>query len=142
MEVAGLTISIVPLVIEAAKKYHVVCELLQTYRNCTKEVFKLHAKCSTSGAIFENECLLLLSLVEDRKVLLEIIGNPNSHHATTLWHERLDRGLSQKMDEYHGGLYHRLGVPLRIIIESLEMIQKEMEGYKDELGSKPNVRVL
>lgn len=144
MSGVGVALGVLPLIIEAIKSYEKIGDLILTYRRYSKEVRKLNTELAVQKAIFQNECVLLLSqVVDNERALYEMFKEPtHGLRKRLLTDASLDQKLMQRMNGHVHDSYKQIVALLELIQQSLEQIYGETKDYEGELGddaSEPDV---
>jgi hypothetical protein len=69
IEVAGLAISVLPLLVELVKLYSAILRRAHTFRHYSKAIKSLSTQLDTQNGLFMNDIRLLLLFVEDEDVV-------------------------------------------------------------------------
>jgi transposase len=83
IEVAGLVFGILPILVEVVKSYSTVADGLHTFRHYSREVKSISLKVNVQNGIFLNHCRLLLRLVEDEKVVEDMLEDGSDRRWTS-----------------------------------------------------------
>lgn len=122
--VAGLTLSVIPLLISAFENYEITFQPFITYYRHVKEVQRFRDRLDTQRAIFSNECqLLMLALGQN---LNDILKDPN--HPS-----RRDDALSNRLKGMLGSSYKTCISTLNLINDTLDKITEETKDFRSLL---------
>jgi hypothetical protein len=92
IEVAGLVFGVLPLLIETVKAYSTLADGLHRLRHYSKEVKSIALQLNTQHVIFLNHCRLLLRIVENERVVEEMLEDQTDQRWTS-------KTLNDKMNE-------------------------------------------
>jgi hypothetical protein len=124
---AGLALGVIPLLISAVENYEITFQPFVTYRHHIREIRKFATRLDTQRAIFHNECQVLLSAVGQN--LADVLEN-RQHPA------RNDAELSSRLESLLGNSCDICVSTVNLIIDTLEEVTRETEGFRDMLEGK------
>jgi hypothetical protein len=134
IEVASLVIGVLPILVEAVKSYTTIYRGFQTFRHYSKEVRTFSVQLKTQKGIFCNEIRLLLRLVENAKVVDEMIEDAgDSRWASKQLNDRLSAILQHDFELYKNTIEET--------VEIVEQLKLEVEKYDVLLADKAQVSI-
>ncbi|KAJ4333401.1 hypothetical protein N0V95_009427 [Ascochyta clinopodiicola] len=129
IEVASLVIGVLPILVEAVKSYTTIYRGFQTFRHYSKEVKTFSVQLKTQKGIFCNEIRLLLRLVEDAKIVDEMIGDAGDcRWGSKQLNDRLSEILQHDFESYKDTIEET--------VEIVEHLKLEVEKYNVLLADK------
>ncbi|KZM18912.1 hypothetical protein ST47_g9943 [Ascochyta rabiei] len=129
IEVASLVIGVLPILVEAVKSYTTIYQGFQTFRHYSKEVRTFSVQLKTQKGIFSNEIRLLLRLVEDAKIVNEMIEDASdSRWASKQLNDRLCEILQHDFELYKDTIEETVRI--------VEQLKLEVEKYNVLLADK------
>ena len=135
-EIAGVVLGVLPLIVEAFEKYEKIVDLVVTYRKYSKAVARFNTELSVQKVIFQNECILLLSHVEDEDSLRDMFHQSSHSLRKDLRNNhQLERRLVQKINGET--TYRQIAALLHLISQTLQQIYEETKDHRDSLGQRP-----
>ena len=141
IDVAGLLLGAIPVIIEGYGSLEKTFAFFETLRSFPREIKKLDAKLGTQKTVFRNNCINLLSALSDDRHAVYAMLSESTH--VNWQNENFSRKLADRVDA--GALdesflsCHRT---MNLIHESLQSINREVEGFKSVLNPPNEVSGL
>lgn len=123
MEVAGVTLAILPLLISAAEHYEDVFRPFKRYNKFAPELEQYQQKLRTQKTIFRNECQLLLVTLTGGKQTAKDMLKEREH---PLWE---DSELNDKFNRQLGDSASACKTTVDLIQVKLKSIEEESESF-------------
>jgi len=123
MEIAGVTLAILPLLISAAEHYENVFRPFKRYHKFAPELEQYQQKLRTQKTIFRNECQLLLVTLTGGKQTARDMLKEKQH---PLWE---DSELNEKFNQQLGDSALACKTTVDLIQTKLKSIEEESENF-------------
>ena len=130
--VAGLTLGVLPLLINAAEHYDQCFRPFVRYKKIAKEADHFRNQLNTQRTIFRNQCRLLLEEIVDHDAASCMLKTPED----PTWH---DAALDAKIGELLGESKEACVATIEIIEQRLRHIQSESQELWTALDAERQV---
>jgi len=135
--IAGLALGIAPLIISAVENYETTFQPFVTYGRYSREIDRFKTRLSTQKAIFNNECQLLLSAVENKDTQIGLfISNQTQCRLSQTDRDDVSKKL---LDNLIAASIKAYTQKLHLIKNTLGAISRETNGFEKvvvDLASK------
>lgn len=129
-EVVGFVLGVVPLVISAIENYENILSPIITYRRFSKALSTFTTELEVQRAIFENECIWILSPFIQQHDIDDMMKDPSHSLRQTL---KTDKTLDQNVCMRFGASHKQLFSILQLIRASLDEIYEETKDLPNGL---------
>ncbi|XPS72503.1 hypothetical protein M3J09_004668 [Ascochyta lentis] len=129
LEVAGLAVGVLPILVEAIKSYSTISQGFRTFRHYSKEVKTFSIQLKVQKGVFRNEMRLLLRLIEDARIVEEMLEDAGDSRWTN---EKLNGRLIGILQHD----YESYQDTIEETAEILEGLELEIEKYNVLLANK------
>ena len=122
MEAAGIVLNVLPLMVSAAENYKkLFLTPLVRYRNFTDEASKYILRLENQQAIFQTQCIHLLSTVVDMPTVSQILGALHEQGGAT------KDEVEERLMSVLGGSHLQLTRTIEAIRDALVVTQRDCE---------------
>ena len=135
IEIAGLTLALLPLLVSAVENYDKCAAPLSRFKRFPKEAKRFLQELDIQKVIFHNQCRLLLENVVDQEVAATMIQTAEHH----FWRDiNLEGRLAQLLEKSRGACI----TTIELIGERLKAIESDCQSLSASLTESDQVNVV
>lgn len=138
IEVAGIALTILPLLITTAEHYDDCVRPLARYRKFASEVSRFQQQLKIQKIIFRNQCRILLEFVVDRDDVAHILA-PQRHSSPS---DSDNSDVEARLAEQLGDSKEACGTIICLIDERLRDIERESQDLEAAVNQDQTVTPL